>query len=66
MKSIQLDMPELWSAGIPVVLFDQNPDADDDDIVAVEAETGLRDFLWGNVKMHDMKVYLQMLSSLRE
>ena len=50
-QSIQLDTPRFRGAGVPIVLFDRNPKADDDDVVAVEAETGLRDFLWVNVKM---------------
>ncbi len=61
----RFDPPELWNAGNPVVLFDKNADGDEEEIVAVEATAGLGEFLWGNVKMHDMKIYLELLSGLR-
>ncbi|ORY10613.1 Alpha/Beta hydrolase protein [Clohesyomyces aquaticus] len=59
------DPPELWNAGNPIILFDKNPDGDEEQITAVEATAGLEKFLWGNVKMHDLKIYLEMLSDLR-
>ena len=61
----QFDPPELSNAGNPVVLFDKNADGNEEEIVAVEAAAGLGEFLWGNVKMHDMKIYLELLSGLR-
>jgi hypothetical protein len=63
--AFQFDPPELFNAGNTIVLFDNNADGDEDDIVAVEATAGIGEFLWGNVKMHNMKVYLELLSSLQ-
>ncbi|KAF2152247.1 alpha/beta-hydrolase [Myriangium duriaei CBS 260.36] len=66
LQNFQFDPPELYSAGDLVVLFDKNLEGDEEEIVAVKAEDGIGEFLWGTVKMHEMEVYLKLLSQLRQ
>jgi hypothetical protein len=64
LPDFQLDPAELWNAGTLIVLFDKSIDSDEEEIHAVGAAQGLGGFLWGNLHVHDMKIYLKLLSGL--
>jgi len=57
----------LFNAGMTVLLYDKNQDADEiavsSSVVSPERIGGL---LFGNVKIHPMKEYLSLIGSLRQ
>jgi hypothetical protein len=57
----------LFNAGMTVLLYDENQDADE---IAVSASVvppeRIGGLLFGNVKIHPMKEYLSLIGSLRQ
>jgi len=64
--TLQFEEPELRNAGKLILLFDKNPDGDEDQIEAVEAGNAVENVLWGNVRAHPMKLYCEMLAQLKQ
>jgi hypothetical protein len=52
---------ELFNCGGVIMLHDRNPDSEDADIDVVDATDSIKLMLFGNVKAHNMKQYLNML-----
>ena len=65
-QRIDFGPAELRSCGTVLVLYDRNADSEDSEIDVVDATKNIESMLYGNVKAHRMKVYLDMLESLGE
>jgi len=63
---IQFEEVELYNPGNLVMLFDNNPDGEEDIFEAVQVGGVIGNFLWGNAKVHAMKWYCEMLEGLQQ
>ena len=60
---LNFEPSELCNAGTVILLYDRNPDGDDDDIGVSEVTNHMSSLLFGNVKVHPMKHYLTLLGA---
>ena len=59
--NLTLPESELCNAGTVLLLYDQDPDGEDDQTGIADLTDGIGHLLFGNVKVHPMKYYLTLL-----
>jgi hypothetical protein len=65
MPTLEFEESELYNVGELVLLFDANPDGDDEQFQAAQLGDEINKLLWGNLKAHPLKEYCKLLSGLK-
>lgn len=60
---LDFEAPELCNAGTVLLLYERNPDGDEDDIGISEVTNQMSNLLFGNVKVHQMRHYLTQIGA---
>lgn len=60
---LDFEASELCNAGTVLLIYDQNPDKDDDNIGVSEVTNNMSNLLFGNVKVHPMRHYLTLIGA---